>query len=154
MVFLLCWEYARNDNIMVSTLLIFLQNVNEGNKTLDQIWSLGNCDVWKKKEKCMLASHISTFVIWDPPVVTKNHLFVSLPEGLADSNAAKFESRHLLLARLWCSNWGNIPHLVHHIQRVRFYRACTKFLQITPKIQTAIWQLKKMKYKIFNKSDR
>lgn len=97
----------------------------------------------------MLAAHGSTFVIWGPPVVTKNHLFVSLPKGLADSNVPKFGSRHLLLARLWCSNWRNIPHLVHHIQWVRFYRACTKFLQITPKIQTAIWQLKEMKYKIF-----
>lgn len=79
----------------------------------------------------------------------KNNLFVSLPKGLADSNVPKFESRHLLLARLWCSNWGKIPHPVHHIQRVRSDTACTKFLQITPKIQTDIWQLKEMKYKIF-----
>lgn len=82
----------------------------------------------------------------------KNHLFVSLPKGLADSNVPKFDSRHLLLARLWCSNWGNIPHLVQQIQRVRFDRACTKFLQITPEIQTAIWQLKEMEYKILKQA--
>lgn len=49
--FFLCWEYPRNDNVMVSMLLIFLQNVHVGSKTSDQMWSLCNCDVWKEKEK-------------------------------------------------------------------------------------------------------